>query len=179
MNDELARLESALCATSPRPPAAARERAISEALAAFDRHHQGSNGEMRHKGRVPMRGTSWIRRLAMPLPRPLLAFAGSAAVVVVAGILSHQVLMTPPTPPVPVTPVAPTTSAQRMDAGPERGGSTPAPQPAQVEPPVAATPPAPPQPSWLAHDGPPPSVPVEAAAPAPGVRGFERARRIR
>ena len=97
MTDELARLESALRATSPRAPAAARERAISEAMAAFDRHRQGSDAGMRHKGQVPARGTSWIRRLfAMPLSRPSLAFAGSAAVLVVAGIVSHQVLLAPP-----------------------------------------------------------------------------------
>ena len=98
MTDDLAKLKSALGATSPQAPAAARERAISEAMAAFDRHRQGSVGEKRHKGRVPKRGTSWIRRLAMPMSRPTLAFAGSAAMLVVAGIVSHQVLLSPQPP---------------------------------------------------------------------------------
>lgn len=98
MTDDLAKLKSALRATSPRAPAASRERAISQAMAAFDRHRRGTEGEERHKGRVPKRGTSWIRRLAMPMSRPSLAFAGSAAVLVVAGIVSHQVLLTPQPP---------------------------------------------------------------------------------
>ena len=99
MTDELERLESALRATSPRAPRATRERAIAEGMAAFDREFQGTGDEARQKGRVPKRGTSWIRRLAMPMSRPSLAFAGGAAVVVVAGIISHQVLLTPPSPP--------------------------------------------------------------------------------
>ena len=99
MSDDLSRLKSALRATSPRAPDAIRERAISEATAAFDRHHQEGDGEARRKGRVPSRGRSWIRRLATALSRPHLAFAGTATVVVVAGIVSHQVLATPPAPP--------------------------------------------------------------------------------
>ena len=99
MTDDLARLESALRATSPRAPDAARARTISEAMEAFDREFQGTGDEARQKGRVPNRGTSWIRRLAMPLSRPSLAFAGSAAVVVVAGIVSLQVFMAPQPPP--------------------------------------------------------------------------------
>ena len=96
MTDELERLESALRSTSPRAPKATRERAIDEAMAAFDREFKGIGDEARQKGRVPKSGTSWIRRLAMPLSRPSLAFAGGAAVVIVAGIISHQVLLTPP-----------------------------------------------------------------------------------
>ena len=99
MSDDLAKLESALRATSPKAPATVRERAISEAMAAFDRHHQGSSGELRHRKRVPKSGTSWIRKLAMPLSRPTLALAGSAAVVVVAVLVSHQLAVTPPSPP--------------------------------------------------------------------------------
>ena len=73
VSDELARLQSALRATSPRAPDSARARAVSEAMTAFDRHYQGTGGEARHRGRVPRSGTSWIRRLAMPLSRPSLA----------------------------------------------------------------------------------------------------------
>ena len=99
MTDEFARLESALRATSPRAPEGARERAVTEAMAAFDRHHQGMGGGARQKGQVPKRGTSWIRRLVMPTQRSSFALAGSAAVLVVAGIVSHQVLVTPQPPP--------------------------------------------------------------------------------
>ena len=99
MTDEFARLESALRATSPRAPEGARERAITEAMAAFDRHHQGMGDGARQKGQVPKRGTSWIRRLVMPTQRTSFALAGSAAVLVVAGIVSHQVLVTPQPPP--------------------------------------------------------------------------------
>ena len=98
MSDELAKLESALRATSPRAPAVVRERAISEAMAAFDRHRQGMSGEKRHRRRVPKSGPWWIRKLAMPLSRPSLAFAGSAALVVVAVVVSHQVVVTPHVP---------------------------------------------------------------------------------
>ena len=114
MTDDLARLESALRATSPRAPEAAREQAISEAMEAFDREFQGTGGEARQKGRVPKRGTSWIRRLAMPLSRPSLAFAGSAAVVVVAGIVSHQVFMAPQPPPSDVGRLAGDSAAPSM-----------------------------------------------------------------
>ena len=49
----------------------------------------------------------------MPLSRPSLAFAGSAAVVVVAGIVSYQVLMTPHAPPAQI---ALTMSADRVES---------------------------------------------------------------
>ena len=135
MTDDLARLESALRATSPRAPEAARERAISEAMAAFDRHHQGMGGEARRNGQAPKRAASWIRRLVMPMSRPSLALAGSAAVLVVAGITSHQVLMTPrPAPPEPASPAV----ADRTGAAPARADAhylrpIPAPRPAAPE----------------------------------------------
>ena len=135
MSDELARLEAALGATSPRAPASVRARAVSEAMAAFERHHQESAGEARHRGRVPMRGTSWIRRLAMSLSRPSLAFAGTAAVVVVAGIVSHQVLMTPPAPPAPVE------STASMDPADTAPGRSPAPAQAASAEAVGVAPP--------------------------------------
>lgn len=100
--DDLTSLESALRATSLWAPEAVRERVISEALAAFDRYHQGMGSGARHTEEAPKRAASWIRRLVMPMSRPSFAFAGSAAVLVVAGIVSHQVLITPrPPPPAP------------------------------------------------------------------------------
>ena len=101
MSEELSRLESALRATSPQAPASARERAIAQAMEAFDRHHQETGEEWRHREQVPKRGTPWIRRLAMLLPRPSYALAGSAAVLALAGVVSHQVLIAPQAPPAP------------------------------------------------------------------------------
>ena len=163
MSDELSRLQSALRATSPRAPDSARERAISEAMTAFDRHHQGTGDETRHRGQVPKRGTSWIRRLAMALSRPSLAFAGSAAVLVVAGIVSHQVLMTPHEPPAQVARI---TSADRTDTAPE-GSPAPAPRPTEVELPVETADLAPPEPSRLPEAAAAPVAPAEAVAAAP------------
>ena len=54
----------------------------------------------------------------MPLSRPSLAFAGAAAAVVVAGIVSHQVLLTPHAPPAQF---APMTDALRTETGPASG----------------------------------------------------------
>ena len=95
MSDEIGRLKSALGATAPRPPAPARERAMAAAMAAFDRHHQGSSDEARHKGEVPERGTSWIRRLLMPMSRPSLAFTGVAGLVLLAGVVVHLTTTAP------------------------------------------------------------------------------------
>ena len=39
------------------------------------------SAEARHNGRVPERGTSRIRRIAVPKPRPSLAFADIAGLV--------------------------------------------------------------------------------------------------
>ena len=68
----------------------------------------------------------------MPLSRPSLAFAGSAAVVVVAGIVSYQVLMTPYAPPAQVGSM---TDAVRTDSAPEPGPAS-TPQPMEAESPV-------------------------------------------
>ena len=89
MTDDLARLESALRATSPRPPATARDRAISAAMAAFDRHYQGTRDGARHKGQVPNGGTSWLRRLTMPVSRPYLVLAAGASLALLAGVVAH------------------------------------------------------------------------------------------
>jgi len=96
VTDELGRLQSALRATSPRPPEPARERAVAAAMEAFDRHHQGIPGRARRKGQVPNRGTSWIRRLAMPRSRPSLAIAGIAGFALVAGVVFHLTSTVPP-----------------------------------------------------------------------------------
>ncbi len=95
MSDELDRLESVLRETSPRAPAVAREQAIHEAMAAFDRHHQGTGEQTRHRRRESKFARSWIRKLVMPLSRPSLAFAGGAAAIMVAVVVSHQLFMTP------------------------------------------------------------------------------------
>ena len=96
MTDELGRLESALRATSPRPPEPARERAMAAAMAEFDRRRQGMPGGARHKGKVPNRGTSWIRRLAMPKSRPTLAIATVAGFALLAGLVIYLTSVAPP-----------------------------------------------------------------------------------
>ena len=68
----------------------------------------------------------------MPLSRRSLAFAGSAAVVVVAGIVSHQVLMTPP---------ALVESTAGMDSADTASGRSPAPARAAPAEAVGAAPP--------------------------------------
>ena len=124
MSRELSRLEAALRATSPRAPESARERAIARAMAAFDRHHREASDEERHRGEAPKRGAPWMRRLATLLPRPPLALAGSVAVVALAGIVSHQVLVGPQAPPSDVAAPAsheapPAAPGRAPDAAPE------------------------------------------------------------
>ena len=91
----------------------------------------------------------------MPLSRPSFAFAGGAAVVVVAGIISHQVLLTPHAPPVQVAPV---TDAVRTESVP---GPDPAstPQPMEAESPVEVAEVAPAG-AVTAMPAPPPAAPV-------------------
>ena len=96
MTDELDRLAAALRATTPRPTAQDREHARAAAMAAFDRQHQGTPGPARQKGKVRMRRTSWIRRLAMPMSRPSLAVAGVAGFVLLAGLVAHLTSIAPP-----------------------------------------------------------------------------------
>ena len=95
MTDELGRLESALRATSPRPPARVRERAVAEAMTTFDRRHQGISRETRPMGEVPKRGTPWIRRLAMPPSRPSLALAGVAGLALLAAVVANLTSIAP------------------------------------------------------------------------------------
>ena len=108
MSDELERFARALRAAAPRPSAAARERAVAAALAAFDRHRQGIGDEARHKERVPRRGgTFLLRRFAMSrfamsftssFRRPRLALAGGAGLVLAAGaaLVVHLYPVAPP-----------------------------------------------------------------------------------
>ena len=92
----------------------------------------------------------------MPLSRPSLAFAGSAALVVVAGIVSHQVLMTPRSPTLPMPGLA---SEDATPAIAEQAAAPP--QAASAESPVGVAKRAAPGPSQ-----PPQAAPtVSAAAP--------------
>ena len=97
MSDELERLREALRATTPRPSAAARERAVSMATAAFDDQHQGIRRPVRQKDQVPKRGAwrlaSWLRGFSMQIPRPALAFTGTAVAVIAAGLVFRQALL--------------------------------------------------------------------------------------
>ena len=100
MSDELERLREALLATTPRPSAAARERTVSLATAAFDDRRQGIRQPVRQKDQVPKRGAwrlaSWLRGLSMQIPRPALAFTGTAVAVIAAGLVFRQALLPPP-----------------------------------------------------------------------------------
>ena len=91
----------------------------------------------------------------MPLSRPYIAFAGGAAVVVVAGIVSHQVLLTPIAPPAQV---ASMTDAVRTDSVPEPAPA-PVPKSMKVESAVEVAP------AEAVASAP---VPPAAALPAPG-----------
>jgi len=101
MSDDLERLQAALRADTPHPPPDAQARARAAALAAFDRQHQGKRERRRQKGRVAHDATSWLRRFAMSLSRPYPALAGVAALLLVAGIVTYQMLpvLEPPLPP--------------------------------------------------------------------------------
>ena len=89
MNDEIARLRSALRANRPRPPAEVQERALAAALAAFDDHHRTrSTGAVQAEDDNHRRGARW---LFLPVSnwwrRPAFASAitlGLAAVLFVA-----------------------------------------------------------------------------------------------
>ena len=110
----------------------------------------------------------------MPLSRPSLAFAGSAALVVVAGIVSHQVLMTPHSPTLPMP------GLESEDATPaiaEQAVAQP-PQAASVEPPVALARRAAPGPSQPPQAAPIVSaaVPDRTAAPRTEVHDADRLR---
>ena len=61
MNDEIERLQSALRANRPSPPAEVQERALAAALAAFDDHHQTrSKDAVQAKDDSRRRGASWL-----------------------------------------------------------------------------------------------------------------------
>ena len=176
MSDELARLRSALRATSPRAPDSARARAVSEAMGGvrppFPRNRrrgasQGTSAEKRHVVDTETRHC--------PLSRPSLAFAGSAALVVVAGIVSHQVLMTPQTPTLPMPELA------IGDATPtiaEQVAATP-PQAASAEPPVAVAKRAAPGPSQPPQAAPTAGAAVADRTAAPRAEAYDADRRWR
>ena len=92
MSDELDRLRKALRANVPHPPPEAGARAREAALAAFDEHRQGIRDRQRQTGRVAEGATSLLRRLAMWISRPYPALAGAAAVLVVAAVVSYQIV---------------------------------------------------------------------------------------
>ena len=146
MTDEAARLASVLGAMPSRAPEAVRERALAQAMAAFDRCHQGAAegaaereaGEAdagdgwasprnrqrgASQGRVPRRGTSWIRDLAMTPLRLSFAAAGGVAALAIAGVVAHWVLFAP-LPEQPMLPSAPTSVLDR-DHGAEPALSAP------------------------------------------------------
>jgi len=61
MNDEIERLQSALRANRPSPPAECQERALAAALAAFDDHHQTrSKGAVQAEYDNRRRGVWWL-----------------------------------------------------------------------------------------------------------------------
>ena len=99
MSDELERFREALLATTPRPSAAARERAAAMAAAAFDDQRQGIRQPVRQKDQVPKRGArrlvSWLRGFSMQIPRPALALTGTAVAVIAAGLVFRQALLPP------------------------------------------------------------------------------------
>ena len=91
MNDEIERLQSALRANRPRPPAELQERAIAVALAAFDDHHrtigkgavQAKDDNHRGAWRLFLPVSNWWRRPAFASAITL----GLAAVLFVAYLL--------------------------------------------------------------------------------------------
>lgn len=98
MSDELERLQSALRVTTPRPSAAARERAVAAATATFERQRQGIREAARQKEQVsdnnPFWLASWLRRVTVPTSPPALALAGAAFLIVI-GVVLRQLLLTP------------------------------------------------------------------------------------
>ena len=99
MNDDLERLQAALCANVPEPPVEAREQAVTAAMAAFDRHCEkiGDGGRGSSWTRSAFR--TWLRGLAVPNSNTYLAFAGAAGFALVAVFVVYLVpLMNLPTP---------------------------------------------------------------------------------
>ena len=108
----------------------------------------------------------------MPLSRPSLAFAGSAALVVVAGIVSHQVLMTPHSPTLPMPGL---TSGDATPAIADQVAAPP-PQAASVEAPVAVAERAAPGPSQPPQAAPTVSAAVPDRAAAPRAEAYDAER---
>ncbi len=127
MNDEFARLKSALRATMPEVPESVREQAVSAAMTEFDRHHQGRGDGVRHSGKGTKTNLTILRRLVMSILKPSPLLAGSAAVVAVAGLILYQMPL--PLPDEEVWPALQTQTAQRsmsesQEILPDEAGST-------------------------------------------------------
>lgn len=84
MSDELERLEAALRESAPEPSAEARERAISAAMAAYDRAREAAVDGDSASGWAGKTLSSWSRRLTKPTSNTYLAFGGAAAFALVA-----------------------------------------------------------------------------------------------
>ena len=89
MNEELERLEAALGADVPEPPADARERAIAAAMSAFDRQRETVADGGRRSGWAGEAFRALSRGLASPNSNTFLAFAGAAAFALVAVVVVY------------------------------------------------------------------------------------------
>ena len=121
MTDELKRLEEALRGSSPEPPAAARERAMTAAMAAFDAEHpsarQGLRGAERHTGRASSFLETVFRRRPMNFAHPNLrhVLAGGAVIAVLAVVVVNNLTVGP-------TPIE-TPATNAISAAPDSGGA--------------------------------------------------------
>ena len=143
MSDDFDRLQSALRANVPQPPADAEQRAASAAMASFD-HYRETLGD--GAGKSSWAGatfTSWLRGLATPNSNTYLAFAGAAGFALVAVFVIY---LTPPA--LLLSPESPVPAASDAAAVPEQAepASVPPPAPSagaasvQVSAPVTAVP---------------------------------------
>ena len=168
MRNELEELEKELKRRTPKPKPEVRKQALSKAMEAFDRHHQGLSVEARQTGQE-VNIMSWLKQRIHPLQLRYAAAACALCLAVGAGTGGYW-LLTRSTEP------AETGQVARLEPAPatapdEREPSMPPEEAAAVEaagpPPVADSAPAPPQepagPSARATTPAPPA----AAEPAP------------
>ena len=106
MSDELDRLQSALRANVPHPPADARQRATTAAMAAFDQHRETIGDGGRKPSWAGDTFSSWLRGLATPNSTTYLAFAGAAGFALVAVFVVYLTHRTPLFSPEPAAPAA-------------------------------------------------------------------------
>ena len=108
MTDELKRLEEALRAPSPEPPAEVRERAMAAAFAAFEEENsparQGSRAGERQTGRLSRFINTLFGRRSMSFANPSFRYvlAGGASLAVLALVLTNSVTMLPAPPESPI-----------------------------------------------------------------------------